>query len=170
MALADESALLPMIQLSITPVILLTGLGSLLLTTTNRLGRIVDRTRSLAGQVRTLSGDDREHVANQLRILYRRAKLVRGSVTFTALAMFSAASLVVVIFLSALLKHGLSWLILAVFSASILFLLFALVTFTRDIFMSLAALGLEVDRSINSTPKTPAAPVQPSGNGASSGN
>ncbi|MEO0055776.1 MAG: hypothetical protein RLZZ50_1723, partial [Verrucomicrobiota bacterium] len=51
MALASH-ALLPLIQSAITPVILITGLGSLLLTMTNRLGRIVDRTRILAGQAR----------------------------------------------------------------------------------------------------------------------
>ena len=35
--------LLPTIQLAITPVILITGIGSLLLTMTNRMGRVVDR-------------------------------------------------------------------------------------------------------------------------------
>jgi hypothetical protein len=53
-ALTSET-LLPIIQLSITPVILISGEGALMLTLTNRMGRIVDRTRSLAGQVRALS-------------------------------------------------------------------------------------------------------------------
>jgi hypothetical protein len=44
-----SDSLLPMIQLAITPVILIAGVGSLLLSMTNRLGRIVDRTRILAG-------------------------------------------------------------------------------------------------------------------------
>ena len=44
MALAPDK-LLPTIQLAITPVILITGLGSLLITMTNRMGRVVDRTR-----------------------------------------------------------------------------------------------------------------------------
>ena len=48
-----QEALLPIIQLAITPVIFIAGLGSLLLTMTNRMGRIVDRTRIMAGQVRT---------------------------------------------------------------------------------------------------------------------
>ena len=55
-----SGTLLPIIQLSITPVILISGEGALMLTLTGRMGRIVDRTRSLAGQVRQLAaaGDD----------------------------------------------------------------------------------------------------------------
>src|SRR3954470_10367652 len=70
-----SSSLLPMIQLAITPVILITGLGSLLLTMTNRMGRIVDRTRILAGQARAAAAvGERAHIESQLRIMYQRAK------------------------------------------------------------------------------------------------
>jgi hypothetical protein len=38
----------PVIQLAITPVILIAGMGALMITLTNRMARIVDRTRILA--------------------------------------------------------------------------------------------------------------------------
>jgi hypothetical protein len=144
----SPDGLLPMIQLSITPVILFTGLGSLLLTMTNRLARIVDRTRSLATQAQATSGEPRAHVESQLRIMYRRAKIVRAGVTLAASSMFFSAALVVAIFLSALLDQGLGYLILGMFGASILLLLGALAAFIRDIFMSLTALGIEVERAL----------------------
>jgi hypothetical protein len=50
-AVAPNSSFLPIIQLAITPVILLSGVGALMLTLTNRMGRVVDRTRALAGQL-----------------------------------------------------------------------------------------------------------------------
>ena len=42
------SSLLPIIQLAITPVILISGMGALMITLTNRMARIVDRTRVVA--------------------------------------------------------------------------------------------------------------------------
>lgn len=145
-----SNALLPMIQLAITPVILITGLGSLLLTMTNRLGRIVDRTRILAGQARTaVSGsEDRAHIESQLRVLFRRAWLVRMAVSLAALSMFVSGLLVVTIFLSALLGIEAGPALLGLFVASIGLLLAALIYFLRDINLTLNALALEVRRAI----------------------
>jgi hypothetical protein len=147
MALGSD-ALLPMIQLAITPVILITGLGSLMLTMTNRLGRIVDRTRILAGQARTSAGEDRAQAESQLRILYHRAKLVRMAVSLVALSMFVSGLLVVAIFLSALLRIEAGLVLLALFVAAVGLLLGALVYFLRDINQALNALGLEVHRAV----------------------
>jgi hypothetical protein len=126
-----QEALLPIIQLSITPVILITGLGSLLLTMTNRMARIVDRSRTLAGQLRAAAPDDRPHVEQQLRIMYRRASL-----------------LVVLIFVGAMTGRQLAPGIALLFFASVGCLIAALVAFLRDIFMSLWALRLEVERAL----------------------
>jgi hypothetical protein len=151
MALMQEGAL-PLIQLAVTPVILITGLGSLLLTMTNRLGRVVDRTRILAGQVRTADTAERSHLRSQLRIMYRRAKLVRLAVTLAATSMFISGLLVVVIFFSALLGKAFSHVIVGLFVTAVLFLLGSLAAFIRDIFLSLVAVGSEVDRVLQEFP------------------
>ena len=147
MAFGSDS-LLPMIQLAITPVILITGLGSLMLTMTNRLGRIVDRTRILAGQARTATGEERAHIASQLRILYDRAGLVRMAVSLATMSMIVSGLLVVAIFLSALLRIEAGALLLGLFVAAVGLLLGALVYFLRDINRALNALGLEVRRAL----------------------
>jgi len=147
-----QEGALPLIQLAVTPVILITGLGSLLLTMTNRLGRIVDRTRILAGQVRLAEGEEREHLERQLKTMFQRAKLVRLAVTLAATSMFLSALLVVVIFLSALIERELSGVIVGLFFAGIVFLLGSLAAFIRDIFLSLVAVGTEVDRALSLPP------------------
>ncbi|HEY8933052.1 MAG TPA: DUF2721 domain-containing protein [Rariglobus sp.] len=152
MDLAVSESLLPTIQLSITPVILITGLGSLLLTMTNRMGRVVDRTRILAGQARAAAGGERDHIEHQLRIMYRRAKIVRLAVTLGAASMFSSGLLVIAIFANAVLGTHLAAVILGIFVASITLLLGALAAFLRDIFLSLNALGLEVERALDHPP------------------
>jgi hypothetical protein len=143
-----QEALLPIIQLAITPVILMTALGSLLLTMTNRMGRIVDRTRSLAGQLRVAPPEDRPHLEQQLRILYRRANWIRGAVTLNTASLLGAGLLVVVIFVGAAFHAQLAAAILGLFFTSVALMIAGLGAFLRDIFMSLSALELEVNRAL----------------------
>ena len=112
MELSVTESLVPTIQLSITPVILITGLGSLLLTMTNRMGRVVDRTRILAGQARAANDGERRHIEDQLKIMYRRSKIVRLSVTLGAGSMFCSGLLVIAIFASGVLGSDLAGVIL----------------------------------------------------------
>ena len=144
----QQDALLPIIQLAITPVILMTALGSLLISMTNRMGRIVDRTRSLAGLVRSSTTEDRQYLEQQLRILYHRAWWIRSAVTLSIASLLCAALLVVVIFVGAAFQTEVAPVIVGLFSAGITFLILSLLAFLRDIFMSLTALALEVKRAL----------------------
>jgi hypothetical protein len=138
---------LPIIELAITPVIMLSGVGALMITLTNRMGRVVDRTRSLAGQMRQAAPGDRPHVESQLAILWRRAKLVRLSVTFAGLSMLLSCVLVMIIFVDGALRREAGLELVVIFAASVICLIAALVAFLRDIWMSLWALSLEVEKS-----------------------
>ncbi len=142
-----SSEFLPLIQLAITPVILLSGVGALMLTLTNRLGRVVDRTRALAGQMRQGSAEERAHLEGQLSILWRRAKLVRLAVTFAGLSMFFSCVLVLTIFVDASLRRHFGLELVVIFITSIVCLIAALIAFLRDIWLSLEALSLEVGKA-----------------------
>jgi hypothetical protein len=135
---------LPLIQLAITPVILLTGVGALMLTLTNRLGRVVDRTRALASQMRLAESNERPNLESQLAILWRRAKLIRMAVTLAGLSMFFACVLVLAIFVDAIVRRDFGIELVVIFIASVLSLISALVAFLKDIWLSLHALALEV--------------------------
>jgi len=138
------NSLLPIIQASTTPVILISGLGLLLLTMTNRMGRIIDRTRLYASQLRQAGPAERRQLEIQLELTWRRAKIVRMSLTFATSSMLASSALVVAIFLGATLKVDLGALMLMLFLAAIALLVAALAAFLRDIFVSLSALHLEV--------------------------
>ena len=141
------SSLIPLIQTSTTPVILISGMGLLLLTMTNRMGRIIDRTRVYAAQLRQATGPERRALELQLNLTWRRAKIVRFALTAATSSMLMSAALVIVIFVGALLGRDLGGLMLALFSAAMILLVAALAAFLRDIFVSLAALKLEVDQA-----------------------
>ena len=87
------------------------------------------------------------HFETQLEILWRRAQLIRMAVTFAGLTMLVACGLVIIIFLNAVLERDLAVLMMLFFMASILLLVAALVAFLRDIYVSLHALKLEVQRA-----------------------
>ena len=141
------SSLPSVIQLSITPVILISGLGGLMITLTNRMARIVDRSRVLAGQIRSAAGEERTYLTAQLEVMWRRANLMRWSVTCVAVSMLTGCLLIGIIFLSALLGRELEFLMMAVFTVSLLFVFGSLALFLRDLFVSLVALGIEVKRT-----------------------
>lgn len=147
MDLVAPSPFLPVIQLAVSPMILMTGVGGLMLTLTNRMGRIVDRTRSLAEKVRTAAPADRVHFESQLEILWSRAKMIRQSVTFAGVSMLLSCLLVVVVFIDSSIHREFGWELVATFLASVLCLIVSLVIFLRDIWVSLHALRLEVVRA-----------------------
>jgi hypothetical protein len=144
---APPSQFLPVIQLAITPVILISGVGALMLTLTNRMGRVVDRTRTLAGEVRAAKDAERMHLESQLEILWRRAWLIRRAVMFAGTSMLLACLLVMVIFVDASIERSFGVEIVVLFAASIGSLIAALVAFLRDVVVSLHALRLEVERA-----------------------
>lgn len=148
-----ENQFLSVIQIAITPVILISGVGALMLTLTNRLGRIVDRTRGLAGQMRNATGEERAHLEIQLAMLWRRARFQRVAVTLAGSSMFISCLLVLAIFVDALLGRQFGVELVVIFVASVLCLIAAIAAFIRDIWISLDALQLEVDRSRRVGPK-----------------
>jgi hypothetical protein len=139
------SELIPVLQTAIGPVILISGVGLLLLTMTNRLGRVIDRARILDSHLVNLSKADRAKKKAQLAILWKRALLIRLSIIMTACSALFAAILVVVLFLTAILTLEIAWLITTLFALCMLSLIGALVTFIQDINDSLAALKLELE-------------------------
>lgn len=136
--------LIPILQTAVGPVILVSGVGLLLLTMTNRLGRVIDRGRSLAQEHRTNPNADLERILNQLAILNRRAALIRRAITLASLSVLLAAILVIVIFLTALFHWEVATLLIALFIACMLFLIGSLMAFIQDLNVSLDAYQFDI--------------------------
>jgi hypothetical protein len=136
--------LIPVLQVAIGPVILISGVGMLLLSMTNRLGRAIDSSRHLV-DVRRSAGDiDRTSVQLQLDILWRRARLLRAAITLAAIAALLAALLTIVLFAGVLLSLQISDALILLFVACMASVIASLVFFLRDINLSLQALAHEL--------------------------
>jgi hypothetical protein len=145
MPLTSVSELIPVLQVAIGPVILISGVGLLLLTMTNRYGRVIDRSRLLVRESGGMTGPDRERLLAQLGILMRRAELIRLAILLAGVSVLLAATLIIVLFLTALLGLEVAWLITLLFSGCMLALIGSLVAFIVDVNQSLAAVKLEVE-------------------------
>lgn len=141
MSLAD---LIPTLQLAVGPVILISGVGLILLSMTNRFGRVIDRSRILTEDLRRAPRSARAKVLAQVRILARRARIVRAGIALAALSVLFAAILVISLFLGALLQLGMVTLIVVLFILCMLSLIASLILFMSDVSLSLRALWLEL--------------------------
>jgi hypothetical protein len=145
MPLTPLNELIPVLQVAIGPVILISGVGLLLLTLTNRYGRTIDRSRQLVREQRECAEVDRHRLEGQVAILYGRARLIRLSILLSGVSVLLASVLIIVLFLTALFKLEVGLLISLLFIACMVSLSGSLVAFIRDINLSLGALKLELD-------------------------
>jgi hypothetical protein len=111
---------------------------------TNRLGRTIDRARALSRELPGTSGAERLRDEEQLRIIWRRAHLLRTALALASMSALSAAILIIVLFFTALLQAEQAWLVSTLFIVCMLCLIGSLVVFIHDINLSLAALKLEL--------------------------
>jgi hypothetical protein len=132
------------IQSAIAPVVLISGIGLLLLTLTGRLGRIVDRTRLLVRERVNSGPEQRQVIEAQLRVLARRAKLVRLALGLSAASIALIGVVVTVLFVSAFVSLPLAGLVVVLFVASSLSIVAAMLAFMRELQLSLTALEMEL--------------------------
>jgi hypothetical protein len=151
MPLTSLEKIIPMLQVAIGPVILISGVGLLLLTMTNRLGRAIDRARLLKAELSKRGDEEHEQVLAQLAIIYRRARMIRLTIILAALSVLLASALVITLFFTALLQWEAGLPASIIFIACMASLFASLVAFICDINLSLRALKLELKDAVPGT-------------------
>jgi hypothetical protein len=145
MPVSSIQDLIPALETAIGPVILISGVGLLLLTMTNRLGRIIDRSRALSYDLSKLSAERRERVNKELEILWSRAQLIRIAIILASLSSLFAAVLVILLFLIPLFHLDMPLLITALFIICMASLIASLIVFILDVNHTLSALKIELE-------------------------
>jgi CBS domain containing-hemolysin-like protein len=108
------------IQLSLAPVFLLNGVGVLLSMLTSRLGRIIDRARSMEQRLSAAAEEESVELRLQLRTISRRARLINRAITLGTVTALLVAAVVALLFATAFLPFSLGAGIALVFIASML--------------------------------------------------
>lgn len=163
------------LQLAISPLILISGVGLLLLCMTNRIARVMDRARLVAADCEIVGDDELPVCHSKLDILSRRAKLLRSSIGMASLTALLVAVLVILLFCGALLGVEIAPVIAVLFVGCMCSLIGSLAFFIWDVNLSLQAFWLDFPvghrdraqrrptRSAPSAGPSPFASIQPSG-------
>jgi hypothetical protein len=140
------AALEAALRYAITPVVLVSAVGLLLLTLANRLGRAIDRSRELARAADQAGPDERPAFDEQLGVVVRRARWLREAVVLAALSLLLSCAMILLMLVQALSGWPMGGLIVAAFGLDALALMGSLVFFVRELLDAVSALEIEVAR------------------------
>lgn len=129
------------IQLAVAPVFLLTAMGSFLAVFSNRLARIVDRSRALEGRLSALGPAEQRAAASERRVLELRARVVRWAIILATTAALLVCLLIAAAFLGFILRADFSRAVAALFVGAMAALTGALAFFLREVLLAIGALG-----------------------------
>lgn len=130
------------IQLAIAPVFLLTGVGTLLMVLTNRLARIIDRSRVLEDRLHTEVASDLMALNKELATLYPRAHLINRAITLSTACGLFVCLVIAALFAGDALNLGLAKLIASLFVLAMLSLIGSFVYLLREIFVATQSLSI----------------------------
>jgi hypothetical protein len=131
------------VQSSVAPVFLLTGVAATLGVLTNRLARVVDRARALEAQLER-EPTRRGVLLADLRNLERRAGYINAAISMSAVAALLVALVVVSLFADAFLGLDLAKAVALLFTGSMLCLAVAYIAFFVEVRIAVSALRIGI--------------------------
>jgi Protein of unknown function (DUF2721) len=140
-----------LVQSSIAPVFLFSGVAATLGVLTNRLARIVDRARRLEHELEGHPGSA-AHLLADLQVLARRADYINGAISLCTIAALLVALVVVALFANAFLGSELAMVIALLFVGAMMCLSAAFIAFFIEVRLAMAALRIGLPRP-GSTPR-----------------
>lgn len=128
------------IQLAVAPVFLLTGIASLILMLTNRLGRIIDRARTLKSSLQHSA-----RLIEESKLLWRRIGLINLAIRFCVSSAILVCLVVVVIFMGYHIVIDLSPAIGPLFISAMLLLSAGLLVFLYEAHLAINTMKQEIE-------------------------
>ena len=136
--------LIRILSASIAPVIVISGVGLVLLSMTNRYGHVIDRARELIKDLDTQNEQHRKLLVHQVQIIYHRARVLRLAIMLSSASILFVALTVLVLFAGQVIGATVDYVSVPCFGLCLLALLGSLFFFIRDVTISLRALELEI--------------------------
>lgn len=136
---ADVTTVAHVIQLAVAPVFLLTGVGAILAVITNRLARIVDRSRVLSNSSDQKQSAQKEEMA----MLARRARWVHWAVSLCTMSALFICIVIAALFVGSEIGMDPSRAVSLLFISAMLTLISGLLCFLREIFLATGNIGMQ---------------------------
>jgi hypothetical protein len=124
------------IQLSVAPVFLLSGVGVMLTVFTNRLARIVDRARALEERLHVTEEVRKSHIYAELSNLSRRSRWNEGAIALTTVTGLLISLVIVALFVDDIVAVDLSGLVALLFILAMVTFVAAFISFLREVVLA----------------------------------
>ena len=138
----EVSTIAHVIELAIAPVFLITGIGSLLAVMSNRLARIIDRSRQIEDKWHHLDQSQILDAEAELNSLAKRARLASFAINFCAFATLTVCLLIATLFVDAFIGTNLRWFVGGLFVLSMFSLSGGIVCFLREVHIAMLSLRI----------------------------
>lgn len=141
-AIPAVSTIAQTIQLSLSPVFMLAGIGALLNVLAGRLSRVVDRARALERLHPASTGPEHDRHVWELRLLDRRIGIINSGLFMAVASAVMTCLVVALLFVAELAKLHLGRVVAVVFILAMVLLIAALVSFLIEVRVSLRAIHI----------------------------
>ncbi|HEX2769950.1 MAG TPA: DUF2721 domain-containing protein [Geobacteraceae bacterium] len=130
------------IQMSVAPVFLLTGVGAILNVLTNRLGRIIDRARILEARLANVEDKEQEALHKGLANLSLRSQLIHWAISLCTICALLVCIVIAALFVGAFWAVDVSFFIGLLFIVAMLALIGGLLGFLWEISLATASVRI----------------------------
>lgn len=137
-------SLVDFFQSTISPLVLISGVGLILLSLTNRLARTIDRSRGLVAEIENPSSNDKGNKKIQLRILVRRSYILKYSITSISFSILCSSLIIPILLIMYIFHYDLTILGKLFFLLSIIGIILSAIFLFIDVSLTLKALEFEV--------------------------
>ena len=138
------------LQSSISPIVLISGVGLILLSLSNRLGRTTDRSREIVKEIRNSDdGESKKRKIVQINILYKRSKTLRFSIVSISFSILTSSLIIPILLIMNLFAIDLKIFGIILFLMSVLGIVSSAILLFIDVTLSLRALQIGVNEYLD---------------------
>lgn len=133
-----------LIQLSVAPVFLLTGVGAILGVLAGRVGRIVDRARKLESDLPHTPSPRHAEIHVELRRLSGRAHLTYWAISLCTICALLVCAMIGLLFIGDFIAISMADVVALLFITAMLSLICGLLCFLREVYLAIRYLRIEL--------------------------
>ncbi len=133
------------IQLSLSPVFMLAGIGALLNVLAGRMARVVDRARTLEQLHPRSTGPEHDRHVWELRLLDRRISIINAALFLAVTSAIMTCTVVALLFVAELARLHIGTIVALSFILAMVLLISSLVSFMIEVRVSLRAVHIRAE-------------------------
>jgi hypothetical protein len=139
---AESANVAHLIQLSVAPVFLLAGIGGIISVISSRIGRVFERSQSLAAAYEG-SADDHQHSRIQeLAVLSKRITYSLSAISLCTVSELLICIVIAIHFIGGLAGWDVSYEVAIIFIMAMTCLIVGLLCFLREIFLAMSSMRI----------------------------